>query len=56
MRCLFRDPFHKIDDVISKLENIIKIENDMDKKVQDGIKISPKIQELLNSDKVKYYD
>jgi 4-hydroxy-4-methyl-2-oxoglutarate aldolase len=49
-------PFLKIDDVISKLENIIKIENDMDKKVQDGIKISPKIQELLNSDKVKYYD
>ena len=49
-------PFNQIDDVKSKLQNIIKVENEMDKKVQDGLKISPKIQELINSDKVKYYD
>ena len=49
-------PFNQIDDVASKLQNIIKIENEMDKKVQEGLKISPKIQDLINSDKVKYYD
>ena len=49
-------PFNQIDDITSKLQNIIKVENEMDKKVQEGLKISPKIQDLINSDKVKYYD
>ena len=49
-------PFNQIDDVTTKLQNIIKVENEMDKKVQEGLKISPKIQDLINSDKVKYYD
>ena len=49
-------PFNQIDAVASKLQNIIKVENEMDKTVQEGLKISPKIKDLINSDKVKYYD
>ncbi len=49
-------PFDRIDQIASKTNHIINIETDMDKKVQDGLKISPEIQDLIKSDKVKYFD
>ena len=35
-------PFNKIDQVLDKLNRIIELENAMDDKVRDGLKISQK--------------
>ena len=47
-------PFNKIDEVISKLERIVEVENAMDKQVSEGLKISQKALDYLNSDQVVY--
>lgn len=49
-------PFDKIDEVLKKLDRIIEVENAMDKQVSEGLKISQKALDYLNSDKVVYFD
>ena len=49
-------PFDKIDEVINKLKRIIELEDAMDEKVSNGLKISQKALDYLNSDQVVYYD
>ena len=49
-------PFDKIDEVINKLKRIVEVEDAMDKKVSNGLKISQKALDYLNSDQVIYYD
>ena len=49
-------PFDKIDEVINKLKRIIEVEDAMDEKVSNGLKISQKALGYLNSDQVVYYD
>ena len=49
-------PFDKIDEVIAKLQRIIELENAMDEKVRDGLKISQKALDYINSDQVVYED
>jgi len=49
-------PFHMIDEVINKINRIVEVENDMDKKVSNGLKISQSAMDLINSDKVIYVD
>jgi len=49
-------PFDKIDEVISRINRIIEIENDMDAKVSNGLKISQSALDLIKSDKVVYLD
>ena len=49
-------PFNKIDEVIDKLNRIIELENAMDDKVRDGLKISQKALDYINSDQVVYED
>ena len=49
-------PFDKIDEVINKLKRIIEVEDAMDEKVSNGLKISQKALDYLNSDQVIYYD
>ena len=49
-------PFDKIDEVLEKLDRIIEVENAMDKQVSEGLKISQKALDYLNSDKVVYFD
>ena len=49
-------PFDKIDEVINKLKRIVKVEDAMDEKVSNGLKISQKALGYLNSDQVVYYD
>ena len=49
-------PFDKIDEVLKKLDRIIEVENAMDKQVSEGLKISQKALDHLNSDQVVYFD
>ena len=49
-------PFYKIDEVIEKLDRIIELENAMDEKVKNGLKISQKALNYINSDQVIYED
>ena len=49
-------PFDKIDEVLNKLERIIEVENAMDKQVSEGLKISQKALDYLESDQVIYVD
>ena len=49
-------PFNKIDEVVDKLNRIIELENAMDDKVRDGLKISQKALDYINSDQVVYED
>ena len=49
-------PFSKIDEVIEKLDRIIELENAMDEKVKNGLKISQKALNYINSDQVIYED
>ena len=49
-------PFDKIDEVINKLKRIVEVEDAMDEKVSNGLKISQKALDYLNSDQVVYYD
>ena len=49
-------PFNKIDEVINKISRIIEVENDMDIKVSNGLKISDSASELIKSNKVVYVD
>ena len=49
-------PFNKIDEVIEKLERIVQLENAMDEKVKNGLKISQKALNYINSDQVIYED
>ena len=49
-------PFNKIDEVIEKLDRIIELENAMDEKVKNGLKISEKALNYINSDQVIYED
>ena len=49
-------PFDKIDEVIIRINRIIEIENDMDAKVSNGLKISQSALDLIKSDKVVYVD
>ena len=49
-------PFDKIDEVINKLKRIIELEDAMDEKVSNGLKISQKALDYLKSDQVVYYD
>ena len=49
-------PFNKIDEVIEKLDRIIELENAMDEKVKNGLKISQKALNYINSDQVIYED
>ena len=49
-------PFNKIDEVLEKLDRIIELENAMDEKVKNGLKISQKAINYINSDQVIYED
>ena len=49
-------PFKKIDEVIEKLDRITELENAMDEKVKNGLKISQKALNYINSDQVIYED
>ena len=49
-------PFNKIDEVIEKLDRITELENAMDEKVKNGLKISEKALNYINSDLVIYED
>ena len=49
-------PFNKIDEVIEKLDRIIELENAMDEKVKNGLKISQKALNYINSDQIIYED
>ena len=49
-------PFNKIDEVIEKLDRIIELENAMDEKVKNGLKISQKALNYINSNQVIYED
>jgi|TARA_B110000003_G_scaffold273609_1_gene311713 4-hydroxy-4-methyl-2-oxoglutarate aldolase len=49
-------PFDKIDEVINKLQRIVEVENAMDKEVSEGLKISQKALDFINSDQVIYTD
>ena len=49
-------PFNKIDEVIEKLDRITELENAMDEKVKNGLKISQKALNYINSDQVIYED
>ena len=49
-------PFNKIDEVIEKLNRITELENAMDEKVKNGLKISQKALNYINSDQVIYED
>jgi len=49
-------PFDKIDEVLKKLDRIIEVENAMDKQVNEGLKISQKALDYLESDQVIYVD
>ena len=49
-------PFDKIDEVIEKLDRITELENAMDEKVKNGLKISEKALNYINSDQVIYED
>lgn len=49
-------PFNKIDEVIKKLDRITELENAMDEKVKNGLKISQKALNYINSDQVIYED
>ena len=49
-------PFDKIGEVLKKLDRIIEVENAMDKQVNEGLKISQKALDYLNSDQVVYFD
>ena len=49
-------PFDKIDEVLKKLDRIIEVEDAMDKQVSEGLKISQKALDYLNSDQVIYFD
>ena len=49
-------PFEQINEVISKLERIVEVENAMDKEVSEGLKISQKALDFINSDQVIYTD
>ena len=49
-------PFNKIDEVIEKLDRITELENAMDEKVKNGLKISQKALNYINSDHVIYED
>ena len=49
-------PFNKIDEVIEKLDRITELENAMDEKVKNGLKISQKALNYINSDQVIYKD
>ena len=49
-------PFERIDEIAQKVQRVSEIEKGRDAEVQNGLKIPQKIVELINSDKVKYYD
>ena len=49
-------PFNKIDEVIEKVDRITELENAMDEKVKNGLKISQKALNYINSDQVIYED
>ena len=49
-------PFNKIDEVIEKLDRITELENAMDEKVKNGLKISQKALNYINSEQVIYED
>ena len=49
-------PFNKIDEVIEKLDRITELENAIDEKVKNGLKISEKALNYINSDQVIYED
>ena len=49
-------PFERIDEIAQKVQRVAEIEKGRDSEVQNGLKIPQKIVELINSNKVKYYD
>ena len=49
-------PFNKIDEVIEKLNRITELENAMDEKVKNGLKISQKALDYINNNQVLYED
>ncbi|MBD3678778.1 MAG: RraA family protein [Rhodobacteraceae bacterium] len=49
-------PFDRIDEVIEALVHIRALEEELDQKVAEGLKIPPAIEELLASDAVSWVD
>lgn len=47
-------PFSQIDAVITALQTVISLETELDAKVQEGLKVPPAIEELLESGKVEF--
>ena len=49
-------PFDRIDFVIERLAKVMELESELDAQVAEGLKIPVSMQELLDSDQVKYID
>ena len=49
-------PFERIDEVTHNLERVRELEQELDARVADGLKIPDSMAELLASDKVKFSD
>ena len=49
-------PFELITDVLDRLEHIKQLETEVDKEVADGLKMPAAIDELLDSDQVRFVD
>jgi len=47
-------PFEELDTVVQRLDRIRELETELDKEVADGLKLPSAIDELLNSDQVRY--
>lgn len=49
-------PFARLDEIIERAAHIQNLEQAFDEKVAQGLKVSPKMEKLLASDKVQYID
>lgn len=49
-------PFEHIDRVIQRIERVRKLEEELDKEVAEGLKIPSAIEELLESDQVRFVE
>lgn len=49
-------PFARLDELGQRIEHIMELEQALDDEVRNGLKIAPRIQALLDSDQVDYFD
>ena len=48
-------PLQEADEVINRCHEILDLEQNLDEKVVDGLKVPEEIEKLLNSDNVEYF-